>query len=189
MGRNRLAIGEDDFAPVFAPGGSMGLGFSIARLMALILLIAVGLAAAMAGAFTFAAVTLSATTIGALLSRGPRRAFFVGCTLFGWASMLLAFGRGPASRNALPTTRPIIRIYEAIHRPPVVPPTFSSPDEAGRWLVELVETVNEAITTGYSLISLALALAGGTVLWLIANWRKHRPEPRESLSSHGGPLA
>lgn len=78
--------------------------FSILRLMALVLLIAVGLAAAMAGAFPFTVVTLSATTIGAVLSQGSSRAFFLGCTVFGWASILLAFGAGPDIRSALPTT-------------------------------------------------------------------------------------
>src|SRR5215213_4826215 len=95
----------------------MRLRSSIARLMALVLLIAVGLAAAMAGAFAFAVVTLSATTLGALLTRGSSRAFFLGCTVVGWASMLVAFGAGRDIRFALPTTRPIIRIYEAVNGP------------------------------------------------------------------------
>src|SRR5215831_19081134 len=131
---------------------------SILRLMALVLLIAVGLAAAMAGAFTFTVVTLSATTIGAVLSQGSSRAFFLGCTVFGWAAMLLAFGAGPDIRLALPTTRPIIRIYGAIN-------------------------------AGHSLISLALGLAGGAVMWLIVNLRKHRVEQSESPSRVGGPPA
>ena len=148
--------------------------FSILQLMAFVLLIAVGLAAAMAGAFTFAVVTLSATTIGALLSQGSSRAFFLGCTLLGWASMLLAFGAGPDIRTALPTTRPIIRIYEAINGPG--PTAFKSPEEASRSIIQLVEDVNRAITVGYSLISMALALAGGVVMWLIVNRRMNRAE-------------
>lgn len=165
--------------------GSLRLRFSILRLMALVLLIAVGLAAAMAGAFTFAVVILSATTIGALLSQGSRRAFFLGCTVFGWTYMLLAFGAGPDIHSALPT-RPIIWIYEAVNGPG--PAAFRSQDEASRWVIQLVEGVNRAITVGHSLISLALALAGGTVMWLIANRRKNRASHSESPSPVGGPL-
>jgi hypothetical protein len=155
--------------------------------MALVLLIAVGLAAAMAGAFTFTVVTLSATTIGALLSQGTSRAFFLGCTVVGWASMLLAFGTGPDIRSALPTTRPIIRIYEAINGP--WPTVFKSPEDAARGMSQLLEEVKRAITVGHSLISLALALAGGAVMWLIVNRRKNRAEQSESPSPVGGPLA
>jgi len=111
----------------------------------------------------------------------------MGCTVFGWASMLLAFGAGPDIRFALPTTRPIIRIYEAINGPG--PTAFKSPDEASRCVIQLVEAVNSAITVGHSLISLALALAGGSVMWLIANRPKNRAEQNESPSTVGGPLA
>jgi hypothetical protein len=146
--------------------------FSILRLMVFVLVVAVGLAAAMAGAYTFAVVTLSATTIGALLSRGPRRAFFVGCSAFGWASMLLAFGAGPDVRSALPTNRPIVRVYEAFNGP--APARFKSVEEAHRGIIGTVEAVNRAITVGHSLISLVLALAGGAVMWLIASRWKNR---------------
>jgi hypothetical protein len=157
--------------------------------MVLVLLIAVGLAAAMAGAFTFAVVTLSATSIGALRSQGSSRAFFLGFTVVGWASMLLAFGAGPKIRYSLPTTRPILRIYEAIGLAPTPPAAFMSPDEAQRWVIQLVETVNEVITVGHSLISLALALAGGVVMWLRANRRQNRAGRSERPSLVGGPLA
>lgn len=150
----------------------LNLRFSILGLMALVMLISVGLAAALAGAFTFAAVTLSATTLGALRGRGPARAFFLGCSVFGWAFMLLAFEFGPEFRNALPTTRPIIRVYEVIHGP--APTTFKSPDEVSRWVIETTLSVNRAITVVHSLIALAFALAGGTVIGLIANGRQNR---------------
>jgi hypothetical protein len=154
------------------------LRFSISRLMALVLFIAVGIAAAMTGAFAFAVVALATTTLCALLTRGSSRAFFLGFTGFGWASMLLAFGAGPDIRYALPTIRPIIRIYEAINGPG--PPAFKSPDEAQRWTTQLVESVNTAITVGHSLISLSFALAGGAVAWLIAHWRKKRAERKST---------
>jgi hypothetical protein len=161
---------------------------SIRRLMALVLLIAVGLAAAMAGAFTFAVVTLSALGLGALLSRGPSRAFFLGCSAFGWSSMLLAFGTGPEIRYSLPTIRPIIRAYEAINGPGPAA-VVSSPEEASRAVIQTIETVNRAITVGHSLISLAVALTGGAFTWLIAKWWKYRAGRGENPSSVGGPLA
>jgi hypothetical protein len=156
----------------------MGRRLTIARLMALVMSVAIGLAAAMAGAFTFAVVALSAATLGALLRRGPSRAFFAGGAAVGWASMLLAFGAGQGVRSSLPTIRPIVRIYEAIHGPG--PGSFKSPDEAQRWVTQAVEGVNGAITIGHSLIALVLALAGGTVTWLAAGrWagRANRGEP------------
>jgi hypothetical protein len=117
--------------------------------MALMLLIAVGLAAAMAGSFTFAVVTLSATSLGALLARGLTRAFFLGCSAFGWAFILLAFATGPEIRDSLPTIHPIIRALEAINGPgPIV---VKSPDEARQAVIQVIQTVNRAITvTGLS---------------------------------------
>ena len=161
--------------------------FSILRLMGLVLLVAIGLAAAMAGAFTFAVVTLSATTLGTLLSRGSRRAFFLGCTVVGTVAMLGFFLAGPDVRNALPTTRLIVRIYEAINGPG--PTAFKSEEEAIEWLSRMVQALNRAITAGHSLISLALALAGGAILWLIANLRRDRTAPNEGPSPSVAPPA
>jgi hypothetical protein len=160
---------------------------SIRRLMALVLLIAVGLAAAMAGTFTFVVVTLSALSLGALLSRGPSRAFFLGCSAFGWSSMLLAFGTGPEIRYSLPTIRPIIRAHEAINGPG--PTVVKSPEEASRAVIQTIETVNRVITVGQSLISLTVALTGGAFTWLIAKWWRYRAGRGENPSSVGGPLA
>jgi hypothetical protein len=160
------------------------LRFSIQKLMVLVLYIAVGLAVATAGAFSFAVVALAACTLGALRSRGPRRAFFLGCSVFGWTSMLLAFGFGPEARYALPSTPYIIRIYESINGSG--PTTSATPEEVGRWIVQMSLAVNRAVTIGYSLIALAVALAGGTVLWLIVALRKRlagrsrRPSPAAS---------
>jgi hypothetical protein len=165
----------------------VNLRFSISRLMALILFTAVGLAAAMAGAFTFAVVALSAATLGAMLRHGPSRAFFVGYALFGWASMLLAFGAGPGVRNSLPTIRTIVRLYEAIHGPG--PTWFKTPDEAHRWTTRTVEALNGAITIGHSLIALALALVGGIVTWLIARLRMGRAGRGRCSSLVDGPIA
>jgi hypothetical protein len=72
------------------------------------------------------AFSINKVTEGAFLS------IFLGCTGFGWASMLLAFGAGPDVRFALPTIRPIIRVYEAINGPG--PAAFKSPDDAQRWI-------------------------------------------------------
>jgi len=163
------------------------LRFSISRLMALVLFIAVGLGAAMAGAFTFAVVALSAVTLGALFSHGSSRAFFLGSAVFGWASMLLAFGMGQEVRTSLPTNRAIIRLLEAIYGPG--PASFKTPDEAQRWITQTVEAVNAAITAGHSLIALVLALAGGIVTWLIAHRRIGRARRGEPQPLVGGPIA
>ncbi len=165
----------------------MNLRFSISRLMVLVLFTAVGLAAAMAGAFTFTVVALSAATLGALVQRGPNRAFFLGCALFGWASMLLAFGAGPEVRNSLPTIRPIVQLYETTHGPG--PAWFKTPEEAHQWMTRTIEDLNRAITIGHSLIALALALIGGILMWMIVRcWigRAGRSEPSPLV---GGPIA
>jgi hypothetical protein len=163
------------------------LRFSLLRLMTLVLIIAIGLAAAMAGAFTFAVVVLSAATLCALLRHGPSRAFFLGCAVFGWASMLLAFGAGPEIRYCLPTIRPIVLVYEAVHGP--TPASFKTKEEAQQWITQMVDEVNGAITVGHSLIAMVLALAGGIVLWLIANWRMRGARRGEPGPLAGGPIA
>ena len=99
--------------------------------------------------------------------------------------MLLAFGTGPEFRSALPTIRPIVRIYETIKGPG--PTVFKSPEEADRWVTQLIQSVNRAITFGHSLISLALALAGGTVCWLVAIWRKNQARRSENPPAVEGP--
>lgn len=141
--------------------------------MAAVALIAVGLAAARAGAFAFTIVALTASAVGALLSRGPRRAFFLGCSTFGGAAMFLTFGTGRYVLGTLPTTRAILRAYETIHGPD--PTTFKTREEATRYIKQVVTEANWFIATGHSLIALALALIGGTVFWLIARWRGRRP--------------
>ena len=158
----------------------MRLQLSIPRLMALILFAAMSLAAAMAGALTFAVVTLSAATLCAVVRRGPSRAFLVGGSLSGWAFMLLAFGVSRDVRMSLPTIHPIIGTYEAIYGPG--PMVFKTEAEAQRWVIQLVADVDWAITTGHSLIALACALVGGTITWLIVlRWRgeSNRGEPHD----------
>ena len=145
---------------------------SIRRLMVLVVLVAVGLAAAMAGAFPFAVVILSVTSLGVFLSRGPTRAFFLGCSVFGWASMLLAFGTGPGIRYSLPTIPPIVRAYEAINGAGQT--MFKSPEEARGEMIRVIEAVNRAITVVHSLISLVIALIGGAVFWSLAKWLRFR---------------
>jgi hypothetical protein len=155
--------------------------------MVLVLFVAVGLGAAMAGAFTFAVVVLSAATLCALLRRGLSRAFFLGCAGFGWASMLLAFGASQEVRTSLPTIRPIARLYEIIYGPG--PASFKTPDDAQQWITRTIEGVNGAITIGHSLIALALALVGGIVTWFIARrWtgRANRGDPHALV---GNPIA
>ncbi|WP_145269974.1 hypothetical protein [Tautonia plasticadhaerens] len=154
--------------------------------MALVLVIAIGLAAAMAGAFTFAVVALSAATLCALLRHGPSRAFFTGCAVFGWGFMLLAFGAGQEVRMSLPTIRPIRRIYEAVYGPG--PTTFKSPEDAGQWIIRVVEAVNGAITMGHSLIALALALIGGTLTWGVTRWWMGRENRGLARTIVGGPI-
>jgi hypothetical protein len=139
----------------------MRLRYSIAQCLGLVVFIAVELAALGAGSLPFALVTLSAATIGVFITRGPARAFFLGTSAAGWAYMLLAFGLGAEVRLALPTTRPIVQIYEMMSAP--APTAFQSQGEAERWLLALVDSVNRAITAGHVVIALALALAAGGI--------------------------
>jgi len=134
--------------------------------MAVVVIVAVVLAAARAGAFAFVVVAMSAATLGVLMSRGAARAFLLGCSVFGWASLLAAFGPAPATRFELPTTRLIIGIYEMFGDP--APAFFRTPEEANLWVVRTLNDATRALTTGYSLIALVAALAGGVVAWLIA---------------------
>ena len=160
--------------------------FSISRMMALVLIIAVGLGAAVAGAFAFATVMLSAASLGALVRQGRSQAFFLGCAVCGWTSMFLAFGSSQELRAKLPTNRPILNLIEVINGPG--PTTFKSPDAAGRWVIETVESANRIVVVGHSVISLALALAGGIVLWLIATWRMRGKEGKRPPNHVSSPI-
>jgi len=159
---------------------------SLSRLMAFVLFVAIGLAAAMAGSFTFAVVVLSAATLCVLLRHGRSRAFFLGCAVFGWAFMLLAFGAGREVRTSLPTIRPIVRAYEAVYGPG--PASFKTLEEAQQWITQTVEAVNGAITVGHSLIALVLALIGGVVTWLIARRWMGGASRGETQPLLGGPI-
>jgi len=101
--------------------------------------------------------------------------------------MLRAFGAGPGVRDSLPTIRPIVRLYEAIHGP--APTLFKTPDEAHREIIRMLDALNGAIRLGHSLIALASALVGGIVMWLISRLWEGRAGRGKCRPFSGRPIS
>src|SRR5947209_4142181 len=87
---------------------------SLARLMALVVVFAVGVAALRDASETWAGIVLLATLgflaasiLGVVYRSGGRRAWWLGFALFGWGYFALSFGLWFATefRPRLPTTR------------------------------------------------------------------------------------
>lgn len=83
------------------------MGFSLKGLLGAITLIAIGTYAmvnATPAWLSFVAVLttflLLTAIVGAIYSRGQRRAFFVGCCVLGWGYLLIAFAPGDYGRIA-----------------------------------------------------------------------------------------
>jgi hypothetical protein len=106
--------------------------FSIAGLMVVVLVCAVGVAAlryaseAWAGAmFTLALGVLAAAGLGAVYRRGRKRAFWLGAAVFGWGYLAACFGPWSATevRPHLITSTLLEWLYPRIHPQP--PPPLS----------------------------------------------------------------
>ena len=75
------------------------LRFSVAGLMAIVLLLALGLAALRANSefwasaiFTAVVILLSASVVGAIVARGLTQSTSTGMAVFGWIYLVIAFG-------------------------------------------------------------------------------------------------
>ncbi len=97
--------------------------FSIAALMGIVVVCAVGIAALRYASelwenilFTLTLGLLAFALLGAIYRRGPRRAFWVGFALIGWGYLLLGFGPWCAEqvRPHLITTWLVDRLYPSI---------------------------------------------------------------------------
>ena len=87
--------------------------FSVAGLMAVILLLAVGMAALRDPAelwasviFTAAVTLFAASVIGAMAHRGARRFIWAGLAVFGWAYLVISFGPWPGNAVGPPPLLP-----------------------------------------------------------------------------------
>src|SRR5258708_5588979 len=113
---------------------------SIAGLMGVVLVVALGLVALKEGTETWASATFLLTSIlllGAVLSamhgRGALRAGWIGFALFGWAYMLFVFGGWwgepiKVSPPPVPTRWLLDQLHERIHaKPQLIPnPAFTT---------------------------------------------------------------
>lgn len=103
------------------------LRFSLAGLMAAVLLIGVGFAALRfasalwaSALFTLAVASVPAATLGAAFSNGATRAFWAGCALFGVCYLfliLLGEANRLATANLLSYLYPVMRRSEPLSRP------------------------------------------------------------------------
>jgi hypothetical protein len=137
------------------------LRFSLAELLAIVLLAAVGSAILaftinlqVRPLLTLTIGILATATVGILSRRRSLRAFCVGFALFGWSYFVVAFW-SPQSCLSLPTTRPLIHLYEAVFGNPAI----NKPDDVTAFVLWL----NDFLQVGHSLVALILALIGGTV--------------------------
>lgn len=95
--------------------------FSIAGMMAVVVLLALGLAALRspsslsAGiAFLSVGAILLAAILGAVYHRGRRQAFWLGFALFGWSYFVLSLL--PLDRNEVSPFLPTTRLLDEVHR-------------------------------------------------------------------------
>jgi hypothetical protein len=131
---------------------------SLAGLMALVLLAAV-VSAILAFAInlqvrpllTLTIGVLTIATAGILIRHGALRALCVGFALFGWSYFVAAF-RSPQSCLSLPTTRPLIYLYEAV----VSNPAINKPDD----VISIVLLLNDFLQVAHSLVALVLSFVG-----------------------------
>jgi hypothetical protein len=166
--------------------------FSILCLMSVILLVALGLAALKSPTdlraslvFTATVFVLLTATLGVLLNRSP---VLTGFALFGWASLLLAFG--PMSL-ATPVPRPLSTLTLEAVLPVMNLSPVSGFSEYHNVYASVGVNVGGTIVVapvaylqiGHSLLSLLAALAGGVIARVIAA----RSEAAECLAREGRP--
>ena len=161
--------------------------FSIAALMAVVVVAALGLAALRdaselrAGAtFLLTCGVLCVAIVGAVCRTGTERAWWLGFALFGWGYMLLAF-RSPFN---LPTTALLELLEARVHPPSEVGGRF------GRLRSMLLDGGFGGIAgpsfdtsfrqIGHCLLALLAALLGGVLAVILFGRRSKRDENREA---------
>jgi hypothetical protein len=156
--------------------------FTIAWLMTVVLLVALGFAAlrrssevVASAVFTSAVVTLLVATVGAVLGRG---AAWVGFAVFGWGGLILVFGplswELPSGPN-VPAPKPLTTFVLAdLYRHVGVKPSgvgAASEEEGWVWINSMGGAGYVSlpfIQTGQSLISVLLACVGSLIAHRIA---------------------
>ena len=109
-------------------------------------------------------------TLGALLRRWPGRAFWLGFSAFGWSYFFLAFS-SPRVRLSLPTTPPLVRLYDVFSGAGI-----ARPEDVAPFILRL----HDYLKVGHALIALAAALVGGIVLGCLAGWLGRAARPASS---------
>jgi hypothetical protein len=176
------------------------LRFSIAGLMGIVLVAAVGLAAlvspspAWAGAiFLVTCVVLGLAIVGAIYRRGASRAFWVGVCVFGWgylALLTLVANYGGGILPSPPSPAPQMRIVWALPFPPLLTsqilstlrvrlgpevPSGGEPQWQTYWNI-----IVPYYQIGHALWALLAGLVGGTlarIFLALPPDRSGRPEP------------
>jgi hypothetical protein len=148
-----------------------GLRFSIAGLMGIVMVAAVGLAALTKPSEIWAGAMLLLTcgilalaVVGAIYREGPRRAWWLGVSVFGWGYMALSAFWPEDSLFHLPTTRALEVLGPRLGSP--LHPNWAGPPAVDQWFER----------TGQYLWVLLAALLGG----LLARFGlADRADPRE----------
>jgi hypothetical protein len=144
-------------------------GISIGGLSGAVVLIGTGLAAMKLAttawtnlASTVVFALLLTAVVGALLGRGPERAYWIGFAIFGWAYLLFANGSGLGGQFGHDLTSGLDELAERII--PDEPPTpLADPGLAMEWKASRAVKLGNFVQIGRLFLALIFALAGGLV--------------------------
>jgi hypothetical protein len=159
------------------------LRFSIAGLMGIVLVAAIGLAALRspsaiwAGAiFSLTCAVLGLAIVGAIYCKGAARAWWLGFCVFGWGYLaMVGFSRAGPPFAQLPTTQLLLALGPVLGHPAEV---FTVPRAPNGW-----RFLNNYFQIGHALLALLAGLAGGTLARLFLALPVDRSEAPDSETS------
>jgi hypothetical protein len=161
------------------------LRFSIAGLMGIVLVAAVGLAALVSPSPIWAGATFLVTCgvlglaiVGALYRRGAPQVWWIGFCVFGWGYLILVATSGSAFRSPqLPTSQILAALLPRLEQP-------VAPDAETQVRVR-ISFISAYYQIGHSLWALVAGLVGGTlarIFLVLPADLSERPEPEASAA-------
>jgi hypothetical protein len=161
------------------PESAMRYRFSIASLMFLVLILAVGFAALRSGSelwsiavFSMTLVALFIAILGAVYRPAPGRAGWLGFVIFGWGYLVLSFGPGfRAEIRPQLVTAPLLEWLRPRIAPIPPPGEYYVQDLSGQLVVRGPDTADAFRRTGHSLSAVLFGLLGALAARAFASRR------------------